>query len=98
MAHEAQQMIAALRLHAFDDCGERPLPTHLCNVAADFMEKLQAENEALREELAQQADGSATIASLLKVQDSPVAAALIGMLSIQEQAARAVLQQEKQDG
>ena len=35
-------MIEALRLHAFDDCGGKDLPTHICNIAADMMQALRA--------------------------------------------------------
>lgn len=45
----------------------------------------------LLEELEQQADGTSTIISLLAGQTGPVAASLIGMLRIQEQAARAAI-------
>ena len=45
----------------------------------------------LEEELEQQADGTSTIISLLQGQSGPVAASLRGMLSIQEQAARAAI-------
>lgn len=45
----------------------------------------------LLEELEQQADGTSTIISLLAGQEGPVAASLRGMLSIQEQSARAAI-------
>jgi hypothetical protein len=45
----------------------------------------------LIEELEQQADGTSTIIALLVGQPGPVAASLRGMLSIQEQAARAAV-------
>ncbi len=35
-------VIEALRLHAFDDCGGKDLPTHICNIAADMMQALRA--------------------------------------------------------
>lgn len=35
-------MIEALRLHAFDDCGGKDLPTHICNIAADMLAALRA--------------------------------------------------------
>ncbi len=36
----ARDMITALRTHAFDDCGERDIPTHVANLAADLIEAL----------------------------------------------------------
>jgi uncharacterized small protein (DUF1192 family) len=57
----------------------------------DRIAKLEARVESLQEELEQQADGSSTIASLLRRQPGAVAATLIGMMSIQEAAARAVV-------
>ena len=35
-------VIEALRLHAFDDCGGKDLPTHICNIAADIIAALRA--------------------------------------------------------
>ncbi len=46
-----EQMVAALRLHAFDDCGERDMPTHIGNVAADMLAQVAAERDRLREVL-----------------------------------------------
>ena len=39
---DVQDIVEALRLHAFDDCGERDLPTHVANIAADEIERLRA--------------------------------------------------------
>ena len=36
------ELAQALRLHAFDDCGEKDVPTHLCNIAADAIIELEA--------------------------------------------------------
>lgn len=47
----ASEIIEALRLHAFDDCGEQVVPEHLCNIAAEFIAASQAEIERLREAL-----------------------------------------------
>lgn len=35
-------LVAALRLHASDDCGGAHVPTHVCNLAADEIERLRA--------------------------------------------------------
>ncbi len=52
----------------------------------------------LLEELHQQADGTSTIISLLRGQTGPVAASLVGMLRMQEQAARAAILKAERDG
>lgn len=46
---KAADMIAMLRLHALDDCNGIELPTHACNVAADFIADQERRIEALRE-------------------------------------------------
>lgn len=35
--YDAEQLAEALHLHAFDDSGEQNVPTHLCNIAAEFV-------------------------------------------------------------
>lgn len=39
---DLDDIVVALRLHAFDDCGERDIPTHIANIAADEIERLRA--------------------------------------------------------
>lgn len=56
---------------------------------------LIAATPELLEELEQQADGCSAIIGLLKGQGAPVFAVLSGMLSMQEQAARAVIAKAK---
>ena len=46
-----QRLVLGLRTHAFDDCGEKELPTHIANVAADYIESLLAALERQREAL-----------------------------------------------
>lgn len=45
-------LAGGLRAHALDDCGGDAVPTHICNLAADLIDALRAENERLREALA----------------------------------------------
>jgi hypothetical protein len=53
-----EELVEDLRLHAFDDCGGKEIPTHIANIAADRIAELASghtallrENEVLREAL-----------------------------------------------
>ncbi len=77
-------------INAFFEGRPIPAPRGSGNKAARIT-ALEADKAALVEALEQQADGSSMIAALLNGQKSAVAASLIGMSNIQEQAARATL-------
>lgn len=50
-----------LRLHAFDDCGEKELPeTHVCCIAADDIDRLEKENAELKTALLATGEATAT--------------------------------------
>ncbi len=44
-------LIRDLRTHAYDDCGERDIPTHIGNQAADALTALSARVETLKAEI-----------------------------------------------
>lgn len=47
---EAERIVADLRTHAFDDCGEKDVATHVGNVAANLITDLLTMIEAEKEE------------------------------------------------
>lgn len=93
MIDDLQPLIDRLRT-MYDHRGDG-IPTQPVNPdgekAIEAIERLSAENERLREELAQQADGCSVITGLLRTQSGAVAASLIAMLTFQESAARQAL-------
>jgi hypothetical protein len=48
------ELIAALQLHAFDDCGGLDIPTHVCNIAAQALAADAARIAELEVEVARQ--------------------------------------------